>query len=348
MPYSPANLAATYRRTLARYVEAGEESQLEEAYKLGRAACANGATILELVDVHRQAVCELFDVTGVVAPDGTGPEPGPGPKVLDASFGFLAEALATFEMTQRGYWEAHEAVQRERAIAAMLQQDLMPKALPLIDGVELAVRYLPGGTGTHAGGDWYDVFEIPGGRAGLVVGDVTGHGVAAAATMGQLRIAVLAYALGGRAPKDVLEDLDVLVERLGAGDIATMVYVTLDRERRQLVVTSAGHPPPLVVSPDGTPRLVEGGHGRLLGISPPPDGRAEAIVDLEPGSHVLMYTDGLVEPAERAGDDGQERLTAATAGFRGTASELCDLVLAELAPAGARDDICILATTILA
>jgi serine phosphatase RsbU (regulator of sigma subunit) len=337
MPYSPDNLATTYRHTLARFVEAGEESQLAEAYKLGRAACANGATILELVDVHRQAVCDLFGV----------PPAGDTVKALDASFGFLAEALATFEMTQRGYWEAHESAQRERAVAAMLQHELMPNAVPTLDGLDLAVRYLPGGTDTHAGGDWYDVFELPEGQVGLVVGDVTGHGVAAAATMGQLRIAVLAYALGGHEPREVVGDLDVLVERLGTGDIATMVYVTVDRTHHQLVVTSAGHPPPVIVAPDGTCRMVDGGHGRLLGVSPPPVGRTQVDVPVAPGSHVLMYTDGLVEPAERAGIDGLELLARATRGFQGSADELCDHVLAELAPAGARDDICILAATVL-
>ena len=337
MPYSPANLATTYRATLARYVEAGEESQLAEAYRLGRAACANGATILELVDVHREAVADLFDT----APDG------PAQKAIDASFGFLAEALSTFEMTQRGYWEAHEAVQRERAIARMLQRDLMPTAAPIPAGLDVAVRYLPGGTDTHAGGDWYDVLDLPDDRVGLVVGDVTGHGVAAAATMGQLRIAVLAYALGGREPAGVIEDLDVLVERLGAGDIATMVYVTVDPARHELVVTSAGHPPPVVIGPDGSSHLVNGGHGRLLGVSPPPEERHQVALPLPVGGHVLMYTDGLVEPAERSGEDGLALLARATEGFTGSAEELCDHVLAELAPDGARDDICILAATLL-
>ncbi|HEY8545548.1 MAG TPA: PP2C family protein-serine/threonine phosphatase, partial [Acidimicrobiales bacterium] len=228
----------------------------------------------------------------------------------------------------------------------MLQRQLMPTAAPALDGLEVAVRYLPGGTDTHAGGDWYDVFELPDGDVGLVVGDVTGHGVTAAATMGQLRIAMLAYALGGRPPGEVVGDLDVLLDRLGTGDIATMVYVTLDRDRRHLAMTSAGHPPPVVVAPDGTSRQVDGGHGRLLGVAPSPR-RAQVERAVVPGSHVLMFTDGLVEPAERAGADGQALLVEATTGFRGSAEELCDHVLGKLAPVGARDDICILATTVL-
>lgn len=335
MPHSADNFLDSYRSTLARYVEAGHESQLEEAYALGRAACANGATILELVDVHRAAVCALFDARGT----------NPGAS-LDASFTFLAEALATFEMTQRGYWEAHESVRRERAIALMLQNDLMPSALPVIEGLDLAVRYLPGGTDTHAGGDWYDVFELDDGRVGLVVGDVTGHGVAAAATMGQMRIAVLAYALGGREPSGVVEDLDVLVHRLGAGNIATMIYVTADIAGHQLVASTAGHPPPVLVGPDGRSRIVDGAHGRIIGVSPPPADRDQVQVPFPPGSHLVLYSDGLLETVERAGLDGLALLAEATDGFTGTAEELCDHVLATVAPEGSRDDICILVATL--
>ena len=335
MPYSAANFATSYRSTLARYVEAGEESQLEEAFALGRAACANGATILELVDVHRSAVCTLFESRGATAT-----------ATLDASFTFLAEALATFEMTQRGYWEAHESVRRERAIALMLQNDLMPTALPVVEGLDLAVRYLPGGTDTHAGGDWYDVFELDDGRVGLVVGDVTGHGVAAAATMGQMRIAVLAYALGGREPSGVIEDLDVLVHRLGAGNIATMIYVTADIAHHHLVVSTAGHPPPVLVGPDGSSGLIDGAHGRIVGVNPAPVDRDQVQVPFLPGSHLLLYSDGLVETVERAGQDGLALLVEATDGFAGTAEELCDHVLATVAPEGSRDDICILAATL--
>ena len=339
MPYSPENFAATYASTLARFVESGEERQLEEAYALGRAAFANGATILELVGIHREAVCA--QLTDAVV--GTGAR-----KVadsVDATFGFLAEALATFEMAQRGYWETQEAVRRERAIALMLQRDLMPAAPPQVAGLDIAVRYIPGETGTHAGGDWYDVFELDDGRVGLVVGDITGHGVGAAAAMGQLRIAVLAYALRGQEPADVVEDVDVLLHRLGVSDIATMAYVLLDRERPGLVMSSAGHPSPLLVAADGTASLWSDGRGRLVGVSPPARGRIQGVADYPPGSHLVLYTDGLVEPIERAGDDGFARLRDVAEGFSGTADQLCDPLLAQLAPDGARDDICVLAVT---
>ncbi len=335
MTDAPEQVAA-YAAALERFVARGREQELEAAYAIGRRAVADGMTILGLIDQHRAAI-EVLAGRGVELKA----------EQLDATFQFLSEALATFEMAQRGYWEAKEMAARERAIALMLQHDLLPAAVPPLPGMDVAVRYQPGEATSHAGGDWYDIFPHDGGRVGLVVGDVTGHGVAAAATMGQLRIAVLAYALGGHEPREVVGDLDVLVERLGTGDIATMVYVTVDRTHHQLVVTSAGHPPPVIVAPDGTCRMVDGGHGRLLGVSPPPVGRTQVDVPVAPGSHVLMYTDGLVEPAERAGIDGLELLARATRGFQGSADELCDHVLAELAPAGARDDICILAATVL-
>lgn len=332
MPYSPKNFASTYRMTLARFITSGEERQLEEAYALGRAAFANGATILELVAIHREAVFEFADEAG-------------SPAALDATFAFLAEALATFEMAQRGYWEAQEAIRRERAIAMMLQRDLMPTAIPKVASLDVAVRYLPGETGAHAGGDWYDVFELDDGRLGLVVGDITGHGVAAAAAMGQMRIAVLAYALDGSEPASVVEDVDVLLHRLGAGDIATLAYVLLDLANDRLVMSSAGHPPPLILAPDGTASLWCDGRGRLVGVSPPARGRSQGVAAFPPGSQLVLYTDGLVEDLERSGDDGFAHLRDVADGFAGTSDELCDHLVTQLAPDGSRDDICVLALT---
>jgi serine phosphatase RsbU (regulator of sigma subunit) len=339
-----AHFAASYRSTLEKYVETGEEHQLEEAFALGREAFGDGVTLLSLLDLHRTSVEILLRRTPS-ASGATAAAPTSASTRIDATFQMLAEALATFEMAQRGYWETQEAMRRERAIALMLQRDLMPAAPPDVAGLDIAVRYIPGETGTHAGGDWYDVFELDDGRVGLVVGDITGHGVGAAAAMGQLRIAVLAYALGGQEPANVLEDVDLLLHRLGASDIATMTYVVLDRDAPGLVMSSAGHPPPLLVAADGTASLWSDGRGRLVGVSPPARGRTQAVADYPAGSHLVLYTDGLVEPLERAGDDGVARLRDVAEGFSGTADQLCDRLLAELAPDGARDDICVLALT---
>jgi serine phosphatase RsbU (regulator of sigma subunit) len=235
---------------------------------------------------------------------------------------------------------------RERSIALMLQHDLLPGAVPAVPGLDVAVRYLPGEATTHAGGDWYDLFPLPHRRVGLVVGDVTGHGVSAAAAMGQLRMAVLAYALAGFEPADVVQRIDILLEALGTGRIATMVYVIADPRNGELVVANAGHPPPILVDPGGTARHLFAGHGLLLGVSPSLNHRTHEITAVEPGSHLLLYTDGLIEPTERDGRDGIDVLLEATQGFTGTASELCDHVLSALAPGPASDDICILAATV--
>jgi hypothetical protein len=237
---------------------------------------------------------------------------------------------------------------RERSIALMLQHDLLPGAVPAMPGLDVAVRYLPGEATTHAGGDWYDLFPLPHERVGLVVGDVTGHGVNAAAAMGQLRMAVLAYALAGFEPADVIQRIDVLLEALGTGRIATMVYIIADPRNGELLVANAGHPPPILIEPDGTATHVLAGHGLLLGVSPALNHRSHEITPVRPGSHLLLYTDGLIEPPERQGVDGVTVLLEATQGFTGTADELCDHVLAALAPGAASDDICILAATVLA
>jgi hypothetical protein len=236
---------------------------------------------------------------------------------------------------------------RERSIALMLQHDLLPGAVPAMPGLDVAVRYLPGEATTHAGGDWYDLFPLPHQRVGLVVGDVTGHGVNAAAAMGQLRMAVLAYALAGFEPADVVQRIDVLLEALGTGRIATMVYIIADPRHGELVVANAGHPPPILIDPDGEARHVFAGHGLLLGVSPSLNHRNHEITPIRPGSHLLLYTDGLIEPSEREGADGITVLLEATQGFTGSADELCDHVLSELAPGPASDDICILAATVL-
>jgi serine phosphatase RsbU (regulator of sigma subunit) len=329
------DFAALYHATLARFLDAGQEDQLEAAYSLGRTAFSDEMSLLDLVDTHRIATEVLLGL----------PAESPQAEHVTASFAFLAEALSTFEMAQRGYWEAQEWAQRERSTALMLQHELLPATMPQVDGMDVAVRYLPGEAHSHAGGDWYDVFPLDQHRVGLVVGDVTGHGVAAAAAMGQLRIAVLAYALAGYDAAGVVQQVDALLDRLGRGEIATMVYIVASPADGELVLVNAGHPPPVIIEPGGRSRPARGGHGRLLGLREEPQPRQHEVTQLGPGAYLLLYTDGLIEPLERNQQDGVARLCEVTRGFDGTADELCDYVLAELSPEGARDDICIVAAT---
>jgi hypothetical protein len=328
---------ADYEAALERFVDAGEEVDLEAAHAFSREAFGDEMSVLDVVGLHRQVVERLL-VRASSAEVG----------LIAASFTYLCEALSTFEMTQRGYWEAQHHAEREHAIALSLQHDLLPRAVPEVTGLDLSVRYLPGEAGSHAGGDWYDVFELDANRVGLVVGDVTGHGVAAAAAMGRLRVAVLAHALAGLGPADVIKRVDTLLDQLATGEVATMVYVVADPGRGRLVIANAGHPPPIIVEPNGAARRVDLAHGRLLGLRPPLPRRDQDMTQISSGGHFLLYTDGLIEPLERAGQDGIAQLCRVVEGFTGTAQELCDHVIDQLAPEGASDDICVVAATLTA
>jgi serine phosphatase RsbU (regulator of sigma subunit) len=318
-------------------VDAGEEVELEAAHAFSQAAFHAERTVLDIVDVHSQAIQEL-----------SGPAASADATVTAAGFMYLAEALSTFEMTQRAFWAAQHRAESEHAIALALQHDLLPREVPDVTGLDVSVRYLPGEIGSHAGGDWYDIFELDARRVGLVVGDVTGHGVQAVAAMGRLRVAVLAHALAGLGPAEVIGRVDTLLDQMATSEVATMVYVLADPGRGKLVVANAGHPPPIIVEPDGTARRVDLAHGRLLGVRPPLPKRRQAATTINSGGHLLLYTDGLIEPLERAGHDGIEQLRHTVEGFTGTAQQLCDHVLGELTPQGARDDICIVTATLTA
>lgn len=214
--------------------------------------------------------------------------------VLTALAGLIAHAL---EKAQRYDTEA--------ALARGLQQALLPRRLSSHPSVETAGRYLPGTEGMEVGGDWYDVVEAGDGLA-LVIGDVQGHGVQAAATMGQLRTAVRAFALGDRPPEEVMAGTNHLLIDLDPGQFASCCYVRLDPARGVARVVRAGHPPPLLRSPGGRTRVVDLPGGVVLGVDP----RAHYPVTellLEPGAILALYTDGLVE---RPGRDIDEGITA--------------------------------------
>jgi hypothetical protein len=331
------DLGADYEAALERYVDVGEQVDLEAAHAFSREAFGDEMSVLDVVGLHCRVVEGLL-VRASSAEVG----------LVAASFTYLCEALSTFEMTQRGYWEAQHHAEREHAIALSLQHDLLPRAVPEVTGLDLSVRYLPGEAGSHAGGDWYDVFELDANRVGLVVGDVTGHGVAAAAAMGRLRVAVLAHALAGLGPADVVKRVDTLLDQMGTDEVATMVYVVADPGRGRLVVANAGHPTPIIIEPNGAVRQIDIAHGRLLGLRPPLPRRHEDVTQISSGGHFLLYTDGLIEPLERAGRDGIAHLCRVVERFTGTAQELCDHVVGELAPEGTSDDICVLAATLTA
>ncbi|MET0237781.1 MAG: GAF domain-containing SpoIIE family protein phosphatase [Kibdelosporangium sp.] len=197
----------------------------------------------------------------------------------------------------------------ERATAAALQRSLLPSRLPRLPELEFAARYVPGAD-ERVGGDWYDVFALPGDRWGLVMGDVVGHGLPAAVVMGRLRSALRAYALDDvDDPAGVLEKLNRKVLHFEPGAMATVLYAVVEPSYDTMLVSLAGHPPPVVA--------VAGEPTRLLDMLPdPPIGvrydapRRNSTVNIPKGSVVCFYTDGLVERREWTMDAGLALLCA--------------------------------------
>jgi PAS domain S-box-containing protein len=230
---------------------------------------------------------------------------------------------------------------REHQAAETLQRALLPARLPSVPGHELAVRYLPSDARDHAGGDWYDAFALADGRYGIVVGDVGGRGIAAAATMGQIRNALRAYALKGAAPADVMDDLHRLVDA-SAGTItfATAVYVALDPATGEGELATAGHLPPLLVHADGRTEYLDVPSCPPLGVTGT-TGCASERFRLVPGDTLWLYTDGLVESREHPIDVGMAALARLAASARGGLESLADALLAEL-PRSREDDVALL------
>jgi serine phosphatase RsbU (regulator of sigma subunit) len=234
-----------------------------------------------------------------------------------------------------------DALEREHRAAVTLQRSLLPERLPELVGVQVAARYFA--ARDEVGGDWYDVVELPHGSVGIAIGDVVGHGVRAAALMGQLRTALRAYALEGYEPRKVLEKLDRLLQSIRGPGMATAAYATFEPEARKLRFASAGHMPPAMTARDGDPRLVETSPGVPLGAIPNYSGYAEQEVTIEAGEIFLLYTDGLVEVRGESLDVGFDRLLDV---MRGASSpqRLCHEIVGSLVPRkGARDDIAFVA-----
>ena len=242
--------------------------------------------------------------------------------------------------------EHGRAYEREVGTVEMLQRSLLPEELPKLPGLSIAARYETGGPGVHVGGDWYDAIPLDDGRVGLAMGDVVGHGLGAAALMGQLRLAARAYALEGHPPAAVLDRLDTLVGSLPGAQMATLLYLVVEPDLTTVRFASAGHVPPLVIGPDADARFLEGSPNPPLGVFDS-SGHRELTVELEPGSTVVLYTDGLVEERGVSIDEGLDALRLA-AQHRTHPEDLCDhLVDSMLAIHPANDDIAVLAVQAL-
>jgi len=236
--------------------------------------------------------------------------------------------------------EHARAYERELSNVEMLQRSLLPDRLPDLEDIQVAARYMPGGA--DVGGDWYDALPLDGGRVGVAMGDVVGHGIGAAALMGQLRHAMRAYALEGYSPSGVLDRLDRVVRSLDGGQMATLLYLVVEEDHRSVTFASAGHVPPLVISPEGEAEYLDTAPNPPLGVFESPVHK-EMTAKLEPGSTIVLYTDGLVEERGVSIDQGLEALRLAASQDPCHPDELCDrLVDAMLAIHAPNDDIAVL------
>ncbi|MFF9214270.1 MULTISPECIES: ATP-binding SpoIIE family protein phosphatase [unclassified Streptomyces] len=230
---------------------------------------------------------------------------------------------------------------RQRETAVTLQRSLLPQELEEPDDLRIAATYHPGGTEAAVGGDWYDVITLGGGRTALVIGDVMGRGVRAAAVMGQLRTAVRAYARLDLPPHEVLQLLDGLATEIDANQIATCVYAVHDPNEGRLMYASAGHLPILVRDENGIVHRADEPTGPPLGTG----GwmHASGSIPLTPGSTAVLYTDGLVERRDEDLDEGIAALERALAGATGSPQVVCDrLVRSAGVTADHADDVAVL------
>ncbi|MEU6593174.1 SpoIIE family protein phosphatase [Streptomyces sp. NPDC046881] len=281
-----------------------------------------------------------------VALFGRLPERGPfGPEELRLAEEFAAKAATGIEQAH-GY-------PRSRTTTMALQRSLLPHTLPEQGALEIATRYLPAATRAGVGGDWFDVIPLSGARVALVVGDVVGHGIRASATMGRLRTAVRTLADVDLPADELLTHLDDLVLRLAAdegsadpgadtagGIGTTCLYAVYDPVSRRCSVARAGHPPPAVVSPDGTVRFLDVPAGPPLGLGGLPFEALEA--ELPEGSLLALYTDGLLEARDHDIDEALDKMFAALGRPAQSLESVCDRVLTELLSHRPDDDIALL------
>ncbi|MGW6915463.1 SpoIIE family protein phosphatase [Kitasatospora sp. NPDC054939] len=248
--------------------------------------------------------------------------------------GLVAQSLARARL--------HDA---EHELAAGLQRVMLPRTVPSVPGVTTAVRYLAAGSGLQIGGDWYDVVPLPGGHVGLVIGDVQGHDVHAAGIMGQLRIALRAYAAEGHPPAAVMARASRFLADLDTDHFATCTYAEVNVDYGVVYAVRAGHLDPVVRRSDGSVTVVPVAGGLPLGIAPDEEYRVTRF-SLDPGETVLLCTDGLVEARGMDLDEGIGRLTHALGGLlpavgespRDPLEDLADRIASQAADLGERED----------
>ena len=227
-------------------------------------------------------------------------------------------------------------------IADALQRSLLPKRLPEVAGLASSARYLASPASAQVGGDWYDLIALRDGLAGIVIGDVVGSGLAAAATMARLQNALRVYAVDGLRPSVALERMNGFAREAADRPAATVLYSIVDPENGRMDLASAGHPPPLIIDPHGDAWFADGPTGTPLGVARYPV-YEETTISLEPGATVLLYTDGLIERPGVSLDEGLEWLRRHVSSS-GDLEDLCSILPhASFHEASQADDVALLA-----
>ncbi|MDH2415599.1 SpoIIE family protein phosphatase [Nocardioides sp. CER19] len=268
----------------------------------------------------------------------------PGARTLSEDDRSTIGALATYtaQAAERALLLA------ERVETALVLQDAMLTEIPRIDGLDIAARYLPAAVREQVGGDWYDAFVLRSGSVVLIIGDVVGHDIQAAAHMGQLRSMLRAYAWADDGPPSrAVERLDQAINGLRLDALATLVYARLDPDTSgawTLTWTCAGHPPPVAISPTGRSELLQLGRpGPLVGAAPEVS-RDDNSIRLSPGATLILYTDGLIERRHELLDIGMERLSRAAAqGHRLSLDHALDRIIDDLDVRHPTDDVAVIA-----
>jgi sigma-B regulation protein RsbU (phosphoserine phosphatase) len=258
-------------------------------------------------------------------------------EVLQRTMGRLAEENA-------------ELYERERGVARTLQASLLAGEPPRDDRFALVAHYRPAGDTLEVGGDWHDAIRLDDDRVAIVVGDVVGRGIEAAATMGQLRSAIRALAGTRLTPARLLDHLDTFVEQVESAWMATVLYADVDLASGRVVYASAGHLPPLLIEPGEPPCPLWNGRSTPLGARRDPAQRVDDELTLRRGTRLLLFTDGLVERRDRSIDEGLTQLVDEVVARRGTSlGALAEEVPRALTAGGSgEDDVCLLAFELVA
>jgi serine phosphatase RsbU (regulator of sigma subunit) len=350
----PARRPLMQRYTVVRMNSLPAASPVAQALHAGTPATEPVDAVLRLMrpGPSRDLLAALHPATAVVLPlTADARTVGVLTLYLDAGRTFDAEDLETARQVAAVAGRAVARVHRQSQqaqLAEALQRSLLTEP-PAMGQAEIVVRYVPAAEAARVGGDWYDAFPQRDGTPVLVIGDVVGHDTAAAAAMGQLRALLRGIAhYSGAGPAEVLRGLDEAIADMHTDTFATAAVARLEAsgggDGWSLRWANAGHPPPIVIAPDGSVTVLGGAVGDLmLGVDCTAD-RPESVRDIGPGSTVLLYTDGLVERRGSTLDEGMTRLVDRVGTLAGRPLEsFCDSLLAGMLQETPQDDVAIVA-----